>query len=177
MTKIKLFTASTIDGYIAGKDGNLDWLNSYPDPEDSDYGYGSFYAGIDIVIMGRKTYEEVLGFGVDWPYGQCKCYVVTSQAGYQCKTENTEILNHVDQSSIDALRSESKKNIWLIGGGQLNSRFLSLGQIDELMICFIPVILGEGIPIFPGNPPTSNFSLKKSESFSNGAVMLNYEKK
>ncbi|MBT8188872.1 MAG: dihydrofolate reductase family protein, partial [Bacteroidia bacterium] len=142
MTKIKLFIASTLDGYIAGKDGNLDWLNNYPDPKDSDYGYGEFYAGIDIVIMGRKTYEEVLGFGVEWPYGQCKSYIVTSQSDYRCKTVNTEVLGQIDHRSIDDLKSESRKHIWLIGGGQLNSAFPRPGQIDELLICFIPVILG-----------------------------------
>ena len=72
MPKIKLYIAATIDGFIAREDGSLDWLNNHPNPDQLDYGYADFMSRIDTVIMGRKTYEEVLGFGVEWPYGSLR---------------------------------------------------------------------------------------------------------
>lgn len=88
MKKTKLFIATSIDGYIARKDGTLDWLDAIPNPDQLDYGYYAFYETVDTILMGRKTYEEVLGFGVDWPYPDCKTYVVSSNP-VDLKTENT----------------------------------------------------------------------------------------
>ena len=75
--KLKLYIAASLDGYIARPDGSLDWLEGLPNPKKIDYGYQKFYQSIDMVILGRVTYEEILGFGVDWPYGGCKAWVVS----------------------------------------------------------------------------------------------------
>ncbi|WP_269848941.1 dihydrofolate reductase family protein [Methanosarcina horonobensis] len=76
--RIKLYIACSLDGYIARKDGSIDWLIEYENNSETDYGYSEFYASIGTVLMGRKTYEQVLGFG-DWPYGEKKTYVFTRQ--------------------------------------------------------------------------------------------------
>ena len=117
MSNIKLYIATTIDGFIARESGSLDWLEELPNPNQIDYGYTDFYASVDRVVIGRTTYEDILGFGVDWPYEDCKTYVVTSKEGYQPQTNNTEIIHQINQESIDHIKSMGEKDVWVIGGG------------------------------------------------------------
>ena len=177
MTKIKLYIACSIDGYIARENNSLDWLHALPNPDNQDYGYNEFIQGIDTVVLGRKTYDEIMGFGVEWPYGNCKTYVVTQNENYQIQTPNTFLLNEVSLKSMDQLKQESKKDIWIVGGGQLITDFLTLGVLDEMMICIIPIILGAGISLFPDKPKETDFTLVNTEAYNTGAVMLTYHKK
>jgi len=175
MSGIKLYIATTIDGYIARPNNQIDWLDKLPNPDKTDYGYHDFYAGIDTVVLGRKTYEEVLGFDVDWPYAQCKTYVATTQKDYVLSTPNTELLLSLNEETVQQLRAESQKAIWLVGGGELAAAFFRLHAIDELHLFIIPVMLGEGVPLFPGGEGEMWWRLKTSQSYGNGAVMLVYE--
>ena len=177
MNSIKLYIASTIDGFIAREDGSLVWLEELPNPNQIDYGYSDFYATIDKVVIGRKTYEEVLGFGVDWPYEDCTTYMVTSKEDYQPKTNNTEVIHKVDQDTINRIKSAGEKDVWVIGGGLIITEFLYLGAIDKMILCVIPTILGSGIPLFPNHPKETKFNLVKAEPFETGAVILTYKKK
>jgi len=177
MTKIKLFIATTIDGFIARENGSLDWLNDIPNPEKSDYGYGEFLAEIDIIIIGRKTYEEILGFGVEWPYDHCKTYIVSSNKNYKTKTANTFTINKLDKQLIDKFKLLSKKNIWLMGGGQLITEFINYNSLDEMTLSLIPIILGKGIRLFPNEPKETKFELVNTKSFDSGVVNLTYRKK
>ncbi|MGL1886344.1 MAG: dihydrofolate reductase family protein [Reichenbachiella sp.] len=177
MANVQLYIATSIDGYIAREDNSLDWLTEFPNPDQLDYGYATFLEGIDTVIMGRKTYEEILGFGVDWPYPNCDSYVVTTNPDYKIKMDRTFLLNDITEEVISKLRSKSKKNVWLLGGGGLNSTFLNLAGIDEIMLCVIPVILGAGKSLFPNAPKETGFELVNSEAFSTGAIMMTYRKK
>ncbi len=177
MSRIQCYIAQSIDGYIARPKGEIDWLDIIPIPENSDLGYGEFYSNIDTVIMGRKTYDEVMGFGVPWPYADAKCYIVTSDTTYQANTPNTHLVHKIDQEFIDQLREQSNQNIWLIGGGSLVSAFMKLDALDDLLLSIIPIVLGEGISLFPDKPKETQFDLKKVDDFGNGAVMLTYSKK
>ena len=177
MSKIQLYIATSIDGYIARKDGALDWLDNMPNPAGSDFGYTDFYEGVDTVIMGRKTYEEVLGFGVDWPYPDCKSLIATSQKDYEVNTPNTHVINDISQQSIDQIKNESHKNVWLIGGGDLVKHFLELEVLDEMFICVVPTLIGEGIPLFVERSGDRPFELSSSEAFPGGAVMMTYRRK
>jgi dihydrofolate reductase len=177
MATIHLFIASSLDGYIARPDGSLDWLEGHPNPDQLDYGYMDFLAGIDTVVMGRKTYETILGFGVEWPYGECDTYVVSRQAGLNIDSPRTEHLQVLDSEAISRLRQKSQKGIWLVGGGALITAFLNLEAIDEMLISLIPVIIGEGVPLFPGNPLETKFELVRAEPFSTGVVNLQYRRK
>lgn len=177
MNKIKLFIATTLDGYIAREDGSLDWLNELPNPNQIDHGYNDFYSTIDVVVIGRKTYEEILGFGVDWPYSSNKTYIVTSKKGYQVQTENTEVIHQIDTNSILKIKENSKKNIWIVGGGEIITAFLNHNSIDEMILCMIPIILSKGIKLFPNNPKETKFELIKSEKFDTGIINLTYLKK
>jgi dihydrofolate reductase len=150
MTKIQLYIATTLDGFIAREDGSLDWLE-FPNPNDIDHGYNDFIKGIDTVIMGRKTYDEVLGFGVEWPYSNCKSYIVSRDNNYKVKTINTELVHNINNDIIKKLKAKSNKNIWLVGGGSLITQFLNESAIDEMILSIIPTILGKGINLFPNS--------------------------
>jgi dihydrofolate reductase len=188
MSKIKLFIATTIDGFIARENGSLDWLpgssadaDTVQDKESSnasenDGGYSEFVSAIDTVVLGRKTYEEILGFGVEWPYGNCRSYVVTSDADYEVKTENTSTINIIDQATIAEIKAKSNKDIWIVGGGQIITQFLNHNAIDEMTLNVFSIILGKGIQLFPKEPKETKFKLIKTESFGSDFVNLTYKR-
>ncbi len=176
MPHIQLYTALSIDGYIAREDGSIDWLESLDNREQVDHGYSDFLAGVDTVVMGRTTYEQVVGFGVEWPYVGKQTYVVTRQGDYATATPETQVANVVDDAWVRQLKRQSRSNIWLVGGGEVNAAFLQLGAIDEMILSVIPVVLGAGRKLFAGDQPTSNFKLQSAQPFSTGVVNLHYRR-
>ncbi len=176
MAEIKLYIATSLDGFISREDGSLDWLESLPNPNQLDYGYGDFISGIDTVLMGRGTYEEILGFGVDWPYGDCESYIFTRKTGYKTKTDKTQAAK-LSKESLKEIKSKSEKGVWIVGGGEIITELINMDEIDEMIICIIPVIIAKGIPLFPNQPKETQFNLVHTESFDTGAVSLTYRRK
>ena len=142
-----------------------------------DHGYGEFYETLDTTIIGRKTYQEVLGFGVDWPYSNCETFVVSSNPSTSIETPNTTLIDANIIDRVRELKMEPGKDIWLIGGGELITWFLNEGLVDEMTLNVVPVILGKGIPLFPGTPKETSFELKASQPFETGIVNLTYQRK
>jgi len=165
MRKIKLFIASSLDGYIANEDGGVDWL-----PEHADSGYGEFYKTIDAVIMGRKTYEQVLTFGA-YPYEGKKSYIFTRNAKKN-KDENVEFVSEIDDFTKELI-SSSGKDIWLVGGAEIVSYFLDRGFVDEIIISIIPIVLGKGIPLFKNIQKHTRLELIKTVEYDE-LVELHY---
>ena len=174
MKLLKLYIAASLDNYIARPDGSLDWLTERPNPEQSDFGYHAFYDTIDTIIMGRKTYEEVLSFGVDWPYVGKDTYVVTSDSSFLCPTPDTRVISQDVPQHISNLRKGQGKHIWVVGGGGLIETCLNAQLIDELIITIIPVVLGNGIPLFRNGVDESEFRLLNTETYSGSTVVLRY---
>ena len=177
MKKVKLYIATSLDGYIARPDGSLDWLTEFPNPDKLDYGYPAFYESIDTVIMGRLTYEEILGFDVPWPYADCASYTVSSKPELNITTERTQQVEGDLKVSVEQLTKKEGKDIWIVGGGRLIAAFMQEQLIDELILTVIPVVLGEGIPLFPEGTRETYFDLAKAEGLSTGAVLLRYTRK
>jgi dihydrofolate reductase len=171
---VSLYIAASLDGYIARADGALDWLDSLPNPDGSDHGYHAFLEGIDLIVMGRKTYEKLLSFGIPWPYPEQRTYVVTSDISLETPSPNTTLIHQIDCEVIARFRSECSRGIWLVGGGELIGSFLKLDAVDEMIISMIPLVLGGGIPLFPTGSPETWFELAGVEGFSSGAVNLRY---
>ena len=174
MRPIQLYIATSLDGYIARPDGGLDWLENFPNPDQLDYGYADFYAAVDTIVLGRSTYEEVLRFGIDWPYADATTYVVTRQADYAVSTPHTSVLTTPLGKALDVLQQTQGGNIWLVGGGQLASTALSEGLVDELWLTLIPTVLGEGIPLWEKGVLETTFELVEALSFDTGVVQLRY---
>lgn len=176
MTKIKLYIATSIDGYIARKNGSIDWLEKIPSPDNNDYGYADFMKQIDTIVMGRRTYEDVLGFDVPWPYAEYKSIVITRSENYKTKTPNTSIINNLEYDVIQNLLQNSRKNIWIVGGGEIISHLLNLDVIDEIFLFIMPLVLGSGLPLFPDKPKETWFKQVESKSWETGVVMIKYQR-
>ena len=125
--------------------------------------------------MGRKTYEDVVGFDVDWPYADYKCYVVSSRNEVEISTPQTEIISGITDSDLQKMKQHAKKDIWIVGGGVLIANFLNKGVIVSMLISLIPVVLGNGRPLFKDGQETV-FKLSETESFESGVVNLTYTK-
>ena len=176
MSTIKLFIATTLDGFIARENGSLDWLHSFPNPDQLDYGYHAFLSSVDTIVMGRKTYEEILSFGIDWPYEEFSTYIVTSDEKYKVTTKNTFTVSKMAEEVLSDIKAKSDKGVWLVGGGTLITSFLNLGAIDEMTLSSIPIILWKGIRLFPNEPKEAQFKLTGHEVFETGVVNLVYTK-
>jgi dihydrofolate reductase len=177
MSKTVLYIATTLDGKIARNDGSLDWLSDFPNPKQIDYGYADFLSTIGTTIMGKKTYHEILGFGVEWPYQNIKSYVATRDKNFKTTTPDTFPLLSNIVDFITELKTKSEKDIWLIGGGQLITFFLDNDLLDKMVLTIIPTIIGEGISLFPDNPKETIWNLESVETFETGVVNLTYVRK
>lgn len=176
MAKIVLFIAASLDGRIARNDGSLDWLYALANPDNIDHGYAEFLSGIGTTIMGKSTYNEIIGFGVEWPYQGINSYVVTHDKSFSVSTPNTFVLHSDIVEFVTTLREESPKDIWLIGGGQIITYFLNHTLLDRIILTIIPTIIGAGIPLFPNDPKETQWTLAKVEQFSTGVVNLTYDR-
>jgi len=177
VTKTVLYIATSLDGFIARPDGNLDWLTSIPQPmTGDDYGYTDLLNSIGTTIMGRKTYDEIIDFGIDWPYIGLNSFVITTNKELKIQSPDTNILSEDLKSFVNDLKQKTEKDIWLIGGGQIITRFINEDLLDKMIITVIPKIIGEGIPLFARKPKETNWKLTETKSFETGVVNLTYEK-
>jgi len=176
MSKVVLYIAQSLDGFIARPDGTLDWLTSTPNPETGDYGYAALLESIEALIMGRKTYDEVMGFGLEWFYTGLDTYVATQNKNFEIKSPDTYLLTENLTDFVTNLKKKTKKDIWLVGGGELVTTFINLGLLDKMIISIIPKIIGEGISLFAKKPLETDWILESVQSFNTGVVNLTYKK-
>lgn len=174
MRKIKLYIAISLNGKIAKKDGSVDWLETIPNPEKSDYGYGTFYGSVDTTIMGYQTYSQIIGWGIPFPYTGKKNYVFTRD-GSHSDTEDVEFVSTDHINFLKSLKKKSGKDIWLIGGGMINTMLFNEDLIDELMIYVMPIVLSDGIDLFGNFPKEMILNLVGSKSYPGGVVELKYK--
>ncbi len=168
--KISIYIASSIDGYIARKDGNLDWLH-YGHTGDEDYGFKKFTSSIDAVVMGRNTYEVVAGFD-EWAYKD-KRVIVLSNTLAKVRKE-AELFSGQLTELLAKLHAENIKHIWIDGGITI-SRFLEAGLVDDITVSIIAMVLGSGIPLFSTMNREHECSLISTQSYPSGLVQLKYE--
>ncbi len=165
MAKIQVYIATSLDGFIASKDGSVDWL-----PQVAESGYDVFYKSIDTVIMGKTTYDQILTFG-KYPYKDKKSFVF-SRTG-QTKDENTKFVSDVDRFVNDGFPGAGP-NIWLVGGAKIIASFLKQSAVDEIIITKIPIILGNGIPLFQNLKEKTKLGLIKTQKYDQ-LVELHYK--
>ncbi len=168
MRQIKLFIACSLDGYIARTDGSIDWLFT-----DGDYGYTDFIRSIDILIMGRKTYEHLLHMVTDYPH-QDKQTLVLSHTRAGSRDAHAQFVSGPVRDLVEPLRHTPGGDIWLVGGAEVVRDFLAEGLIDEFILSYHPLLLGSGIPLFlPQSRPIS-LRLEETLAFPSGLVQLRY---
>ena len=145
--KASVFIAASMDGYIARPDGSLDWLHAGAGSAPVDYGYDAFMATVDALVIGRKTYETVLGFP-KWPYGAKPVFVLSS--GLLAPAPEGAVLEQLSGEPRDIvlqLEGRGIRHIYVDGGDTIQ-RFLRAGLIQRLIVNRIPVLIGSGIPLF-----------------------------
>ncbi len=162
--------AVALDGKIARPDGSFDWLNGYPPQE---FGLEAFLAEVDAIVMGRATYEVTRGFD-PWPHPGKRTLVVTSRP-LKDPPEGVEA-RPADFAAIAAeLEDGGCRRVWVEGGGQVIRGMMAAGKLDVLEMAVLPLVLGDGIPLFPAGTPGLGLRLVKCEPRSGGALHVVYE--
>ena len=170
--KLVLYIAMSLDGYIAGPDDDISWLSSVERPGE-DYGYSEFIKTVDTVIMGRRTYDKVLSFGIDFPHASRKCYVLSrSKTG---SDENVEFYGGNVADLIAKIRQEEGKDIYCDGGSEVVYELMKKDLIDRYIISIIPVFVGNGTPLFKEGRSFRELKLINTKSYPSGLVQLRYE--
>jgi dihydrofolate reductase len=161
--------ATSLDGYIAGPNGEIDWI--VPDPT---IDFAEIYSGFDTVLVGRHTYELTLQPGAPaWPAGW-RIYVF-SRTLAPAEHPAVTIVGSDAGAVVDALRAEEGRDIWLFGGGKLFASLLAANVVDQVEVSIMPVLLGHGIPLLNGEVSRSRLILTRSDSYPSGIVSLRYD--
>lgn len=168
MRKILLGVGISLDGYIARLDGSVDFLFMPKDFSSSD-----FMAFVDAELMGRKTYEISLKLGAK--YNSTSTYVF-SRSIAPGRRDGVTFTRDTPERLVHELRTHKGKNIWLMGGGELTREFLQADLVDEIHLGIVPVLIGEGIPLFPATFPQRNFKLIENKTYSRGLISLKYKR-
>lgn len=169
-----VYIGVSVDGYIARPDGDLEWLESRgaaaAEAGAGDLGYEAFMARIDAVVLGRVTYEQVLGFG-DWPYGE-RPVVVLGSGGADAGSPRVQWASSVSRAA-SLLEAAGVRHVYVDGGATIRS-FLGAGMIADLVLTRVPVLLREGISPFAGAGPDVPLELVDVRSFPGGLVQETY---
>ena len=187
--KVSVYIATSIDGFIARGNGDLDWLPGSageevesdsskdvdnPEPDIEDMGYADFMKSVDALVMGRNTYQKVLTFG-DWPYGEKNVTILSSKIDTLATDlpESVELRNCSVQELYTELKAGGKQHVYVDGANTIQ-RFLNAGLINEIIITKIPVLIGGGIPLFGKLENDVNLKLIYSKSQKKGFVQSKY---
>lgn len=162
---VSVFIATSLDGFIAREDGTIDWLDCVSAPGE-DYGFQAFFDGVDTLVMGRKTYDTVLGFP-DWPFAGKRVVVLTHRALAPRHGERA----HAGALAplLAALHAEGAKRVYL-DGGQAIRQGLAENVVDDMTLSTVPVLLGRGRPLFAAEVPASTWDLVDSRAYASGLV-------
>ncbi|WP_337033555.1 dihydrofolate reductase family protein [Paenibacillus illinoisensis] len=159
--KVVLYIAMSLDGYIARKDGSVDWLFDV-EGDGGDNGYAAFYQTIGTVVMGRTTYEDVLKLSEDFLYADRPTYVLSRSE--QPPAPHVQFTTEPVESLIPRLQQASDADLWIVGGGQLVQAVMEKQLLHEIEVAIIPKILGEGIPLFPEGIVPSNLKMMGTQT-------------
>jgi dihydrofolate reductase len=168
-----IYIATSIDGYIARKDGSIDWLTEFPNPDGSDYGFFAFLDSVDGIIMGRNTFETVSGFD-EWVYTKPVFVLTNSLTELPGKwAAKGEIIKGELKDVIALLNNRGMCNFYIDGGKTIQS-FLAEDLIDQMVITQVPTLLGSGIPLFADGGPELKFNHTATEIYNGGLVKNSY---
>ncbi|ADY27818.1 bifunctional deaminase-reductase domain protein (plasmid) [Deinococcus proteolyticus MRP] len=167
------FLAASLDGFIAREDGALDWLPQ-PEAEGEDYGYTEFFARIDALVMGRRTFEVVSGF-TPWPYGDKPVVVLSRTLTPADLPVHLPLRLHAGPllELLRQLEAEGVRRVYA-DGGQVVQEFIRAGRLNELTLTTVPVLLGRGRPLFGAVGEDVPLELLESRSFAGGLVQSRY---
>ncbi|MBO9531914.1 MAG: dihydrofolate reductase [Solirubrobacteraceae bacterium] len=169
---VRVFIATSLDGFIAGPDDDLSWLPQ-PTPE-QDYGFGEHMASTVAILMGRRSYDMVAAMD-EWFYGDTPVFVATSRPIDDPVAPTVRAVQGASAADLlSEVQAQAGEGGIYVDGGALIRSLLDEGLIDELVVTVIPVILGHGLPLFAGARFRRELELTSSEAFDDGLVQLRY---
>jgi dihydrofolate reductase len=168
--RLSVFLACSLDGYIATTDDSLDWLDASVGPGE-DYGYEEHIASIDALAMGRGTYDFIEAID-PLPFGDRKLFVFTHRA---IGRSDFTPLQQTPQEAVAAWAEQGLRHVY-VDGGVVISAFLEAGLIDDLTLTIVPLLLGDGRPLFHPGRPQTRLRLEESRTFPSGVVWLRYRR-
>lgn len=171
----EVFIATSLDGYIARLDGDIEWLIGRPVPEGEDFGYSAFMNGIGALVMGRQSFDKVAN-SPEWPYPVPVIVLSRSPLAVNVPEALRDQVRVTSDSPIDLLRELGARGVRrvYIDGGQIVRAFLSAGLVRKMIVTLIPVLLGEGRPLWGHGAGDVELDLVATRPFPNGFVALEY---
>jgi dihydrofolate reductase len=169
---VQLYIAQSLDGFIADRDGGVEWLEKWG-AEGEDHGYADFLSGVGGVVMGATTYEQALSWDIPWPYHAIPSWILTHRALPRPQGADIRFAQGEVTDVLAEIEEAAEGNIWLVGGANLVKQFIEARLVDELMLFVVPVMLGEGIPLFQSIAPTEA-KLVGTKEYGSGLVELRY---
>jgi dihydrofolate reductase len=173
MGRVQLYIAQSLDGFIADADGGVEWLEAF-NVEGQDHGYAAFLSDVAAVVMGGNTYAQAMSWDIPWPYQGLPSWVLTHRELPLPHAADVRLTQGPVAAVVEEIERETSGNIWLVGGADLVRQFLEAGLIHELTLFIAPVLLGTGIPLFGGAPP-SQARLTGTREWGTGLVELRYQ--
>ncbi len=169
--RASVFVGVSLDGFLARRDGRFDFL---PTEGVEDHGFDEFFASVDAMVMGRKTYETALGFP-EWPYGG-KPVVVLSHRPLAPAPAGATVERHSGEprAIVDALSRRGFRHLY-VDGGETIQQFLAAGCVQRLVVTRVPVLIGEGISLFGPLPADLRLRHVATRAFASGLVQSEYE--
>ena len=164
----------SLDGFIAGPNDELDWLDELEHIEGVDYGYAEFMATVDALVMGRRTFETVVSLVEEWPYEKPVIVMSSTLSELPGHVTDCELFSG---SPIEVI-AEAEARGWTklyVDGGRLASSFANEGLLDELIVSVLPVALGEGVAVFGALADHTWVDLVATDTFANGMVQHTYK--
>lgn len=175
--KNSVFIGTSLDGFIADKNGGLEWLDAIPKPEGLGLGYYTFMEDIDALLMGRTSFETVCGFDGEWPYEVPVFVLSRTLQEISRNQEGKAFLVNGSLTEVLAEIHDKGYNRLYIDGGVTIQSFLKEDMIDEMIITTIPILLGAGFPLFSDLPKALEFELVESKVHLNQLVQRHYKRK
>jgi dihydrofolate reductase len=168
---VQLYIAQSLDGYIADREGGIGWLEPF-EAAGEDHGYGAFMAGVGAVVMGAATYEVELGWET-WPYRDLPVFVFTHRRLPVPGGADVRFVSGPVPDVRPLLDSATDENVFLVGGADLVRQFLDANALDELFLFTVPLLLGDGIPLF-ADPPRLDARLLGCDLYASGIAGARY---
>lgn len=174
-----MFIATSLDGFIAREDGSIDWLTEISKKMNGSGGYEEFIHTVDVIVMGRSSYEKVVSFGIEWPYKD-KEVIVLSRSKVEIPeafaTQKISYSSETPEQLCQRLSRSGAKKLYIDGGVTIQG-FLNAGKIDDITITLIPVLLGSGKPLFGSLHKDIVLQHVKTTTYHGGFVQVTYNVK
>jgi dihydrofolate reductase len=173
MSRVRVFLATSLDGFIAGPNDELDWLSGHG--EDGEDTFTPFFAQIGAMLMGRRTYDVVRAFD-GWPYGETPVLVATTRPIENARSTVRPVSGGIAEMIDEARRVAGDRDVYLDGGALFRSA-LDAGLVDELTLTLVPVVLGAGLPLFSGVTQRTKFSFESVRAIGGGMAQVRYRRR